>query len=111
MCRLQSVSTVLANRDLDDPLENAEQLADQMESLPFIFRFEYEDMNMYFCSLMDPIVTAYSRGLAPGVLNLTRPCFDLTIGRGEGSSPEFLAYEASEVNQDQLTRTQAFNSK
>lgn len=71
MCRLQSVSTVLANRDLDDPLENAEQLADQMESLPFIFRFEYEDMNTYFCSLMDPIVTAYSRGLAPGMCNLT----------------------------------------
>ena len=68
MCRLESVSTVLANSNLDDPLENAEQLADQMESLPFIFRFEYEDMNTYFCSLMDPIITAYSRGLAPGML-------------------------------------------
>ena len=66
ICRLESVSTVLANSNLDDPLENAEQLADQMESLPFIFRFEYEDMNTYFCSLMDPIVTAYSRGIVPG---------------------------------------------
>lgn len=66
-CRLESVSTVLANSNLDDPLENAEQLADQMESLPFIFRFEYEDMSRYFCSVMDPIVTAYSRGLAPGL--------------------------------------------
>ena len=58
---------MLANSNLDDPLENAEQLADQMESLPFIFRFEYEDMSKYFCSLMDPVVTAYSRGLAPGL--------------------------------------------
>ncbi|DBA92724.1 hypothetical protein WJX77_011928 [Trebouxia sp. C0004] len=64
--RLESVSTVLANSNLDDPLENAEQLADQMESLPYIFRFEYEDMNTYFCSIMDPIVTAYSRGIVPG---------------------------------------------
>ena len=71
LCRLESVSTVLANSNLDDPLENAEQLADQMESLPFIFRFEYEDMNTYFCSLMDPIVTAYSRGLAPGMWRRT----------------------------------------
>lgn len=80
MCRLQSVSTVLANRDLDDPLENAEQLVDQMESLPFIFRFEYEDMNTYFCSLMDPIVTAYSRGLAPGMCDshTLRPCLTLS---------------------------------
>lgn len=58
---------MLANSNLDDPLENAEQLADQMESLPYIFRFEYEDMNTYFCSIMDPIVTAYSRGIVPGV--------------------------------------------
>ena len=57
---------MLANTALDDPLENAEQLADQMDSLPFIFRFEYEEMNQYFCSLMDPIVAAYSRGLVAG---------------------------------------------
>lgn len=66
-CRLESVSAVLANSAIDDPLENAEQLADQMDSLPFIFRFEYEEMNQYFCSVMDPIVAAYSRGLAPGM--------------------------------------------
>ena len=59
---------MLANSNLDDPLENAEQLADQMESLPFIFRFEYEDMNTYFCSLMDPLVLAYEQGLKPGGL-------------------------------------------
>ncbi|KAL3148536.1 hypothetical protein ABBQ38_013973 [Trebouxia sp. C0009 RCD-2024] len=64
--RLESVTTVLANSALDDPLENAEQLSEQMESLPYIFRFEYEDMNTYFCSVMDPIATAYSRGLVPG---------------------------------------------
>lgn len=64
--RLESVSAVLANSAIDDPLENAEQLADQMDSLPYIFRFEYEATNQYFCSVMDPIVAAYSRGLAPG---------------------------------------------
>lgn len=66
-CRLESVTTVLANNTLDDPLENAEQLSEQMESLPYIFRFEYEDMNTYFCSVMDPIATAYSQGLIPGM--------------------------------------------
>lgn len=70
--RLESVSAVLANTALDDPLENAEQLADQMDSLPFIFRFEYEEMNQYFCSVTDPIVAAYSRGLAPGAAG--SPC-------------------------------------
>ena len=56
----------MANQTIDDPLENAQQLADQMESLPFIFRFEYENMSSYFCALMDPIITAYSQGLVPG---------------------------------------------
>lgn len=69
-CRLESVPAVLANTALDDPLENAEQLADQMDSLPFIFRFEYEEMNQYFCSLMDPIVAAHSRGLVSGDISL-----------------------------------------
>lgn len=72
--RLESVSAVLANQALDDPLENAEQLADQMDSLPFIFRFEYDEMNQYFCSVMDPIVTTYSQGLAPG-----KPCTSVSV--------------------------------
>ena len=63
---------MLANSNLDDPLENAEQLAEQMESLPFIFRFEYEDMSTYFCSIMDPLVTAYSRGIGPGTLRTSK---------------------------------------
>lgn len=59
----------MGNSNLDDPLENAEQLSEQMESLPYIFRFEYGNMNTYLCSLMDPIVTAYSQGLVPGMLS------------------------------------------
>lgn len=66
---------VMANNNLDDPLDNAQQLADQMESLPFIFRFDYENMSSYFCSLMDPIITAYSQGLLPGMCTAAACCF------------------------------------
>uniref|UniRef100_A0A061RU54 Ran-binding protein n=1 Tax=Tetraselmis sp. GSL018 TaxID=582737 RepID=A0A061RU54_9CHLO len=58
--RLESVTAVLQNGVADDPLDNEEQLQDQMDSLPYLCRFQYEKMSKYICSIMDPILSAFS---------------------------------------------------
>ena len=58
--RLESVTAVLQNGVSDDPLDNDEQLQDQLDSLPYLCRFQYEKMSKYLCELMDPIINAYS---------------------------------------------------
>ena len=53
----------------EDPLDNAEQLADQMDALPFLCRFQYERTSSYLAGLMDPVLAAYSAAAsAPGTL-------------------------------------------
>lgn len=44
---------------LDDPLDNEEALQEQLESLPFLCRFQYERMAAYICSVMDPLLAQY----------------------------------------------------
>mmetsp|Transcript_25560 Transcript_25560/g.71479 ORF Transcript_25560/g.71479 Transcript_25560/m.71479 type:complete len:1067 (+) Transcript_25560:187-3387(+) len=58
--RLESVTAVLQNGVSDDPLDNDEQLQDQLDSLPYLCRFQYDKMSKYLCSLMDPIINLYS---------------------------------------------------
>ena len=58
-CRLESVRLVLAAGGGDDPLDNEEQLADQMDSLPFLARFQYEATAEYLAGLFDPLAIAY----------------------------------------------------
>lgn len=58
--RLESVTAVLQSGVGDDPLDNDEQLQDQLDSLPYLCRFQYEKMSKYLCSLMDPIINSYS---------------------------------------------------
>eukprot|EP00951_Prasinocladus_malaysianus_P012227 scaffold91009_cov49-Prasinocladus_malaysianus.AAC.1 len=60
LSRLESVTAVLQNGASDDPLDNDEQLQDQLDSLPYLCRFQYDKMSKYICSLMDPVITAYS---------------------------------------------------
>lgn len=43
----------------DDPLDNEEQLADQMDSLPFLARFQYEATAEYLAGLFDPLAVLY----------------------------------------------------
>lgn len=64
LCRLESVRAVLANGIAEDPLESEEQLQEQMDSLPYMCRFQYEHAAELIVSRMDPIVAAYQKVLA-----------------------------------------------
>ena len=59
-CRLDSVQVVIQS-GLDDPLDREEELQDQMENLPYLCRFQYEESCKYLCGLMDPVVDAFSQ--------------------------------------------------
>eukprot|EP00891_Asterochloris_glomerata_P007395 jgi/Astpho2/7395/fgenesh1_pm.00114_%23_12_t len=64
--RLESVVLVLDNNLEDDPLDNEDQMAEQMESLPYPCRFQYDKTSEYLCSLLDPLAASYGKGLVPG---------------------------------------------
>lgn len=59
--RLDSVRAVLANGIAEDPLESEEQLQEQMDSLPYMCRFQYEYAVELIVGRMDPIVAAYQK--------------------------------------------------
>ena len=44
---------------LENPLDNEEALQEQLETLPFLCRFQYERMAIYLCSVMDPLLAQY----------------------------------------------------
>lgn len=53
---------------LEDPLDNEEHLQEQLESLPYLCRFQSEKMSSYFCSAFDARLqryTAISQGSPP----------------------------------------------
>ena len=50
---------MLAAGGADDPLDNEEQLADQMDSLPFLARFQYEATAEYLAGLFEPLAVLY----------------------------------------------------
>jgi exportin-7 len=63
------VRAVLAASSMDDPLDNEEQLQDQMESLPAMCRFLYDATCEYMCSIIDPLIRTYTQwGLSGGNL-------------------------------------------
>jgi len=57
--RLDSVGAVLQNSLTEDPLENEEQLQDQLDSIPFLCRFQYDKSSAYLMMLGEPILKAY----------------------------------------------------
>ena len=65
MPRLDSVRVVLSNGQMEDPLENEEQLQEQMDSLPYMCRFQYDQSVELLMGRMDPIVAAYSKVGSP----------------------------------------------
>ena len=52
---------VLSNEQMEDPLENEEQLQEQMDSLPYMCRFQYDQSVELLMGRMDPIIAAYSK--------------------------------------------------
>ena len=63
--RLDSVRVVLSNGQMEDPLENEEQLQEQMDSLPYMCRFQYDKSVELLMGRMDPIIAAYSKADFP----------------------------------------------
>ena len=60
---------LLQDQSLEDPLDSPEQLHDQLESLSYLCRFQYEQFSEYLCGLMDPILGAYTQALtSPGTM-------------------------------------------
>eukprot|EP00892_Ulva_mutabilis_P000720 jgi/Ulvmu1/10649/UM066_0030.1 len=67
-CRLDSVQLVAQGQAVEDPLDNEENLQEQLESLPYLCRFQSEKMSSYFCSAFDARLqryTALSQGSPP----------------------------------------------
>jgi len=54
--RLDSVQAVLQNNIAEDPLDNEEHLQDQLDSLPYLCRFQYEKTSNYITTLLEPIL-------------------------------------------------------
>eukprot|EP00242_Pyramimonas_sp_CCMP2087_P001295 CAMPEP_0198228690 /NCGR_PEP_ID=MMETSP1445-20131203/113729_1 /TAXON_ID=36898 /ORGANISM="Pyramimonas sp., Strain CCMP2087" /LENGTH=1057 /DNA_ID=CAMNT_0043909107 /DNA_START=452 /DNA_END=3625 /DNA_ORIENTATION=+ len=57
--RLDSVQAIVTGNLPDDPLDNDEQLQDQLDSLPYLCRFQYESTSKYILSLLDPMLATY----------------------------------------------------
>ncbi|CAK0751589.1 hypothetical protein CVIRNUC_002079 [Coccomyxa viridis] len=69
--RLDSVRVVLSNGQMEDPLENEEQLQEQMDSLPYMCRFQYDQSVELLMGRMDPIIAAYSKAGSEGTPDST----------------------------------------
>ena len=64
--RLESVQLCMSSPGVDDPLDNEEQLADQMDALPYMCRLQYARTQEYLCGIMDPLISAMSERQASG---------------------------------------------
>lgn len=53
--RLDFVQAVLQNNVSEDPLGNEEHLQDQMNSLPYLCRFQYDKSSSCIITLLEPI--------------------------------------------------------
>lgn len=58
--RLDSVQAVLQNNIAEDPLDNEEHLQDQLDSLPYLCRFQYDKTSSYIVALLEPILQSYT---------------------------------------------------
>ncbi|GBG80488.1 hypothetical protein CBR_g30950 [Chara braunii] len=58
--RLDAVRAVIQNANLEDPLDNEEQLQDQLDSLPSLCRFQYETTSNYIIELFKPLLQSYT---------------------------------------------------
>jgi len=66
--RLDSVTAVANSTASEDPLDNEEQLQDQLESLPHLCRFRYETTVTFLTALLDPAIAEFNHctNMQPG---------------------------------------------
>lgn len=69
--RLDSVQAVLQNHLPEDPLDNDEQLQDQLDNLPYLCRFQFERTSKFLISHLEPVMQAYTEAarVPPAVPN------------------------------------------
>uniref|UniRef100_A0A0E0C0R2 Importin N-terminal domain-containing protein n=1 Tax=Oryza meridionalis TaxID=40149 RepID=A0A0E0C0R2_9ORYZ len=70
--RINSVQASFANDSSDDTLDNVDVLQEQLESLPYLCRFQYQNSSIYIINIMEPLLQAYTERLrlpAPGDAN------------------------------------------
>ena len=87
---------VLSNGQMEDPLENEEQLQEQMDSLPYMCRFQYDQSVELLMGRMDPIIAAYSKVGSPP-LHITAPaqlCWSTATCLASPCSPQHLCQPA-----------------
>lgn len=58
---LSAVRTCAADDAIDDPLEDTEQVDEQLQRLPSIFRYRYEASAAFLVSRMDPLLASYQQ--------------------------------------------------
>lgn len=63
--RLDSVAAAVKGGS-EDPLDNEEQMADQLDAIPFLCRFQYRPTADFLLSFMQPLSTSYTDAAVPG---------------------------------------------
>ncbi|GJP36962.1 hypothetical protein CLOM_g1463 [Closterium sp. NIES-68] len=58
--RLDSVQAVLQNNLSEDPLDNDEQLQDQLDNLPYLCRFQFDRTSKFIISHLEPVMQSYT---------------------------------------------------
>ena len=84
---------------LDELLEGEEALAEQLEALPYLCRFQYESVASYVCSLMDPLAERFR-----AAARLPAPPATLAVVEGQLS---WLVYIIGAVVRGRLTSSSA----
>mmetsp|Transcript_8801 Transcript_8801/g.18815 ORF Transcript_8801/g.18815 Transcript_8801/m.18815 type:complete len:1064 (-) Transcript_8801:979-4170(-) len=76
--RLESVALVMQNNLLEDMLDNEEQLAEQMDALPSLVRFQYDKSAAFITRLLDPVAEAFTQAATQAV-----PAQQLAVVEGQ----------------------------
>jgi len=95
--RLESVRAVMQGNCQDDPLENDEQLQEQLDSLPHLCRFQYEQSSKLITLLLDPLLQRY--GECAGV---AAPGPDMSLLEGQLT---WLVYIISNIIRGRINTT------
>lgn len=68
---------------LDEMLDAEEQLSEQLESLPYLVRFQYEKSSQFIISLLDPLLEGY-QAATQHTGNCTRRAMCVRVGGWQG---------------------------
>lgn len=103
--RMELVSTLLrsADADLDDPLDDDEQLTEQLETFPSLCRFQLQQVSSYVLSLFEPSARLYQQALALPIADRTgNPEVQMRLAQSEGEL-SWLIYIIGQILGSHLT--------